>query len=153
MTSGECSRQALFYFWLQALYNSRALRPPASHDCYLVREKSRPEPRPACPCSTTRSLTNSTGIMSAYSGQPTSVPARVHHTIVIRLEIHNSKSAYILQFYLALQLKSHFRIPVLGIARSQSQFPHSCVCEQFIYSQDQSTYFLQQNRQINHGNR
>jgi hypothetical protein len=25
-------------------------------------------------------------------------------------------------------------IPFLGIARLQSQFPHSCVCEQFIYS-------------------
>jgi hypothetical protein len=33
-----------------------------------------------------------------------------------------------------------------------AQFPHSCVCKQFIYSQDRSTYFLQQNRQIDHGN-
>ncbi len=31
--------------------------------------------------------------------------------------------------------KSHC-IPLLGIARPQSQFPHSCVCERFIYSQD-----------------
>jgi hypothetical protein len=39
----------------------------------------------------------------------------------------------------ALQGKSHLRIPFLGIARPQSQFPHSphsCVCERFIYSQD-----------------
>jgi hypothetical protein len=35
----------------------------------------------------------------------------------------------------------HIYIPFLGIARPQSQFPHSCVCELFIYSQDQSTYF------------
>jgi hypothetical protein len=28
-----------------------------------------------------------------------------------------------------------------GIAQPQSQFPHSCVCERFIYSQDRSTYF------------
>jgi hypothetical protein len=28
------------------------------------------------------------------------------------------------------------------------QFPHSCVCERFMYSQNRSTYFLQQNRQI-----
>ncbi len=28
--------------------------------------------------------------------------------------------------------------------------PHSYVCEQFIYSQNRSTYFLQQNRQIDH---
>ncbi len=33
-------------------------------------------------------------------------------------------------------------------ANFESQFPHSCVCERFIYSQDRSTYFLQQNRQI-----
>ncbi len=30
--------------------------------------------------------------------------------------------------------------------------PQSCVCERFIYSQDRSTYFLQQNRQIDGGN-
>ncbi len=35
---------------------------------------------------------------------------------------------------------------------SNFQYPHSCVCEQFIYSLDQSTYFLQQNRQTNRGN-
>ncbi len=40
-----------------------------------------------------------------------------------------------------LQGKFHLCIPFLGIARPQSQFPHSCVCEQFIYSHDQSTYF------------
>jgi hypothetical protein len=40
-----------------------------------------------------------------------------------------------------LQRKSHLCIPFLGIARTQSQFPHSCVCERFIYSQDRSTYF------------
>jgi hypothetical protein len=27
-------------------------------------------------------------------------------------------------------------------ALPQSQFPHSCVCERFIYSQDRSTYFF-----------
>ncbi len=32
-------------------------------------------------------------------------------------------------------------IPGKGIARPQSQFPHSCVCERFIYSQDWFTYF------------
>jgi hypothetical protein len=40
----------------------------------------------------------------------------------------------------------------LGTALPQSQFPHSCVCERFIYSQYRSTYFLQQNRQINRWN-
>jgi hypothetical protein len=28
-----------------------------------------------------------------------------------------------------------------GISGSQSQFPHSCVCERFIYSHDRSAYF------------
>ncbi len=40
-----------------------------------------------------------------------------------------------------LQGKSQLCIPFLGIARPQSQFPHSCVCERFIYSQDRSTHF------------
>ncbi len=40
-----------------------------------------------------------------------------------------------------LQRKSHWCVPRKGIAWPQSQFPHSRVCEQFIYSQDRSTYF------------
>ncbi len=52
----------------------------------------------------------------------------------------------------ALQRKLHIYIPLLGIARPQYQFPHLCVYERFIYSQDQSTYFLQQNRQTDPGN-
>ncbi len=41
-----------------------------------------------------------------------------------------------------LQRKSHaFIFPEKGIAWPQSQFPHSLVCERFIYSQDRSTYF------------
>ncbi len=40
-----------------------------------------------------------------------------------------------------LQGKFHLYIPFLGIARPQSQFPHSCVCKGFIFSQDRSTYF------------
>jgi len=40
-----------------------------------------------------------------------------------------------------LQRKSHLCIPRKGIARLRSQFPHSCVCKQFLYSQDLSTYF------------
>jgi hypothetical protein len=47
-----------------------------------------------------------------------------------------------------LQQKSYLCIPFLRIARPQSQFPHPCVCERLIYSQDRSTphtVFLQQN--------
>jgi hypothetical protein len=32
------------------------------------------------------------------------------------------------------------------------KFPHSCVCERFIFSHDRSTYFLQQNMQTDRGN-
>jgi hypothetical protein len=42
----------------------------------------------------------------------------------------------------ALQRKNHLCIPFLGIAQPQSQFPHSCVCELFIYSQDRPTFCL-----------
>jgi hypothetical protein len=58
-------------------------------------------------------------------------------------------------FHSALQGKSHVCIPFLGIARPQSQFPHLCVCERFIYSQDQFISLhisLQQNRQTDPGN-
>jgi hypothetical protein len=33
-------------------------------------------------------------------------------------------------------------IPRKGISGSQSQFPHSCVCERFIYSHDRSPYIF-----------
>ncbi len=42
----------------------------------------------------------------------------------------------------ALQRKSHFCIPFLGIVRPQFQFPHSRVCVRFKYSQDRSTLGL-----------
>jgi hypothetical protein len=48
--------------------------------------------------------------------------------------------------------KSETNIPRKGIAQPQSEFLHSCVCELFMYSQDRSTFFRQQNRQINRGN-
>jgi hypothetical protein len=53
--------------------------------------------------------------------------------------------------YTTLQRQFRLYIPFLGISRPQPQFPHSCVLERFIYSQDQSTYFLQQNRQTHCG--
>jgi hypothetical protein len=40
-----------------------------------------------------------------------------------------------------LQRKSHLCTPRKGITWPQSQFPQSCVCERFLYSQDRSTYF------------
>ncbi len=52
------------------------------------------------------------------------------------------KAARLLGAMYALQRKSHVCIPFLGIARPQSQFPYSSVCERFIYSQDRSTYIF-----------
>ncbi len=40
-----------------------------------------------------------------------------------------------------LQRKSHLCIYWKGIARTQSKFQHSCVCDRLICSQDQYTYF------------
>jgi hypothetical protein len=37
--------------------------------------------------------------------------------------------------------KFETNIPRKGIARPQSQFPHSCVCERFIYAHNWSTYY------------
>ncbi len=45
-------------------------------------------------------------------------------------------------------LRSHLCIPFLGSARHQSQFPYSCVWGRFIFTEDRSTYSLQQNRQM-----
>ncbi len=39
-------------------------------------------------------------------------------------------------FFLNQYWKFETNIPRKGIARPQSQFPHSCVCERFIYSHD-----------------
>ncbi len=36
--------------------------------------------------------------------------------------------------------KFETNIPRKGIVRPQSQFPHSCVCQRFIYSHDRSAY-------------
>ncbi len=64
-------------------------------------------------------------------------------------------SMYVFMVCTALQQKSHFCIPFLGIARPRSQFPyHIHVSVRFIYSQDRSTtycIFLQHNRQSDLG--
>jgi hypothetical protein len=39
-------------------------------------------------------------------------------------------------------------IPRKGITGSQSQFPHSCVCERFIYSHDRSPYSAGGNKYV-----
>jgi hypothetical protein len=49
-------------------------------------------------------------------------------------------------------LKFETNIPRKGIARPQSQFPHSCVCERFIYSHDRSAYSAAGNMLTDPGN-
>ncbi len=50
------------------------------------------------------------------------------------LRIHNTAcDMYLFGDVTTLQRKFYLCIPFLRIARPQSQFPHSCVCERFIY--------------------
>jgi hypothetical protein len=74
----------------------------------------------------------------------------VAHEVTLAAAITNLKR----QLAICTVTKTPFTvcIPFLGIARPKSQFPHSCVGEQFIYSKDWFTYFLQQRRQIDYGN-
>jgi hypothetical protein len=48
--------------------------------------------------------------------------------------------------------KFETNIPGKGIARPQSQFPRSCVCERFIYSHDRSAYSAAGNKWTDPGN-
>jgi hypothetical protein len=53
--------------------------------------------------------------------------------------------------------KSQYRkfetnVPRKGIARPQSQFPHSCLCERFLYSHDWSAYYAARNMWNDPGN-
>ncbi len=48
-------------------------------------------------------------------------------------------------FLTTLQRKSHLCVPILGIARPQSQFLHLCVCERFIctvHSQESGSFHI-----------
>ncbi len=55
--------------------------------------------------------------------------------------LENVRTLLVSHSLVTLQGKSHLCFPFLGIARPQSKFPHSCVCERFINSQDLSIYF------------
>jgi hypothetical protein len=50
--------------------------------------------------------------------------------------IMDAQGVFFLSPAYALQGKFHLCIPFLGMARLQSQFPHSCVCELFVYSHE-----------------
>ncbi len=90
-------------------------------------------------------LTSHGGSKNPKSGQV----SQIQEKMVFYFTTHS-----LLKQILACTLQRQFRlyIPFLGIARPQPQFPHSCVFERFLYSQDQSTYFLQQKRQTLRGN-
>jgi hypothetical protein len=49
--------------------------------------------------------------------------------------------------------KFETNIPRKGIARPQSQFPHSCVCGRFLYSHDRSAYSSAGNLWTDPGNK
>ncbi len=51
-----------------------------------------------------------------------------------------------------LYRKFETNIPRNETARIRSQFPHSCICDRFLYSHDRSAYAIQLNRRIDRGN-
>jgi hypothetical protein len=60
---------------------------------------------------------------------------------VLQMEFNVSPRIYSM-YLTTLQINFDLCIPRNGTARPQSQFPHSCVCERFIYySHDRSTCF------------
>ncbi len=63
------------------------------------------------------------------------------HTLPKAALLTKKSGKFWVQIHMHCNKKSHLFIPFLGIARHQSQFAHSCVCERFIYSQDLPTYF------------
>ena len=77
----------------------------------------------------------------------------VHSFNLLNSSSHFSRSKFVSSFLQinskskknCMYINTATRIPLCilrkGIARSQSQFPNSCVCERFIYSQDRSTYY------------
>ncbi len=77
-------------------------------------------------------------ITATYGYPPTLPPPALIDLYTCGLSYLQAKvTVYVilLPFYsaqTALQGKTHLCIPFLGIARPQSQFPHSCVCEGFI---------------------
>ncbi len=54
------------------------------------------------------------------------------------MRVDRGDGRYTLQRTITENLKHIFTVK---FARPQSQFPHSCVCERFIYSQDRSALF------------
>jgi hypothetical protein len=63
--------------------------------------------------------------------------------LIFCFEVYTAKNQY---------RKLETNIPRKGIARPQSQFPHSFVCERFIYSHDGSAYSAALNIWTNPGN-
>ncbi len=63
------------------------------------------------------------------------------HVLVSSLLQHGGHRVHRVHRTCCTARKIPFMYSFLGIARPQSQFPHSCVCERFIYSQNRSTYF------------
>ncbi len=76
----------------------------------------------------------------------------VAENAVLSPSISGEFSFRLIRSLTTLQRQFRLYIPFLGIVRPQPQFLHSCVCERFIYSQDRSTYVLQQKRQLHRGN-
>ncbi len=66
-----------------------------------------------------------------------------HQHLAYSFSLHTAKTQY---------RKFETNIPRKGTARPQSQFPHSCVYERFIYSHDRSAYSAAENVCTDPGN-
>ncbi len=73
---------------------------------------------------------------------------------VLYCTLYNNPNYFIYVLYPAKNQywKFETNIPRKGIVRPQSQIPHSCVCERFIYSHDRSAYSGAGNMWIDPGN-
>ncbi len=85
-------------------------------------------------------IRNFAGICEIFALHPRSDPNTAKWCGSMRFRISNTV------FRIPTRQRNKYRkfetnIPRKGIARPQSQFPHSCVCWRFIYFHDRSAYF------------
>jgi hypothetical protein len=67
--------------------------------------------------------------------------ALLHQTLIRPWSMRSTLASVKANYQRALQRKSDSCTPRKETAPPQSRFPHSCICERFIYSQVLSSYF------------
>jgi hypothetical protein len=101
--------------------------------------------------------TEMTLVKSLHSGDPNVIwntwtcKASVRHQTIFLASVFavhacscntcTGRSQVFKKISLALQTRSDLCIPINETAKPRFPFPHSCICERFIYSHDRSAYF------------